>query len=145
MEIVTRSVNVRVGMFVIVPRAVAMRGIVVVRMRVYRAIGVTVLVLMAARVLMFVPDSVSVLAAVLVHMHVHRAVRVPMFVDMGMFVTVFLAVVMRMGVAVHGTVGMPVFMRMTSRRLPLHPSLAFSATADRAHLSSPRIAELNGP
>ena len=143
MEVVTRSVNVLVGMFVIMPRTVTMRGIVVVRMRVYRAIGVTVFVLMAVRALMFVPASV--LVSVIVHMHVHRAVRVPMFVDMGMFVTVFLAVVMRMGVAVHGTVGMPVFMRMTSRRLPLHPSLAFSATADRAHLSSPRIAELNGP
>jgi hypothetical protein len=110
---------------------------------------VTLSVHRVVRVLVIVPRAVSVLVGVIVCMRMHRAVRVPMLVDMGVlmavFVTVLVNVVMRMGVAVHGAIGMSVFVRMTSRGLSFHPSLAFSATADRAHLSSPRIAELNSP
>jgi hypothetical protein len=106
---------------------------------------VTLSVHRVVRVLVIVPRAVSVLVGVIVCMRMHRAARVPMLVDMGVLMAVFVAVVMRMGVAVHGAIGMSVFVRMTSRGLSFHPSLAFSATADRAHLSSPRIAELNSP
>jgi hypothetical protein len=108
---------------------------------------VTLSVHMVVRVPVIVPRAVSVLVGVIMCVRMHRAVGVPMLVGMGMgmgvLMAVFGTVVMRMDVAVHGAIGMAVFVRMTSRGLSFHPSLAFSATADRAHLSSPRIAELN--
>ncbi|MCA1788774.1 MAG: hypothetical protein LC667_02635 [Thioalkalivibrio sp.] len=61
--------------------AVTMMGIVVVRMRVHRAVGVTVFMLVP--MLMLMPGTVFVLVHMVVGVAVHRAIGMPMLVFMG--------------------------------------------------------------
>lgn len=128
MEIVAgRCGRVGDGVCVVMASTVPVMGVVVVRMRVYGAVGMTVFVLMGVRVFVFVLCTMAVRERVVVRVAVFGAVGMPMRMRVVVPVAVRLAVPvfsrMIMGVGVHRAIGVP--MHVLVGMLVLVPSLMF--------------------
>jgi hypothetical protein len=112
-EVVSRlRGRLRRAVSMVMAGAMTVMGIMVVRMGVHRAIGVTVFVLVRVGVFMFVPRTMTVLPRVIVRMAVYGAVG--MAVGMRVLVQVVVSRTVPMGatmivvVGVLATVGVPV-------------------------------------